>query len=135
MMSVDTNVLVRVAVKEEHPSAATRAQCEKAKALLLSGEALFIPVTVIQELEWVLRAGYEMNPDDVAGFLEDLLSVENIQVDRAAAIAQSVALYRQGFDFSDAVHWAQSGLCSGLATFDRKFLKLAASKGLQPPVI
>ncbi len=93
-----------------------------------------MPVTVIEELEWVLRGAYDMPPDQIAALFEDMLTVENLTVDRVAAVSQAVAWYRQGFVFSDALHPAQSGLCTGLATFDGRFSKAAHRLGLEPPV-
>lgn len=62
------------------------------------------------------------------------LAVETLTVDRAAAVSQAIAWYRRGMDFSDALHLAQSGLCSGLATFDTRFAKTARRLGLEPHV-
>ncbi|MEO5343706.1 MAG: type II toxin-antitoxin system VapC family toxin [Gammaproteobacteria bacterium SHHR-1] len=134
MIALDTNILARAIVDEEDADDATQAQQQRAQALLSSGQALFIPVTVVEELEWVLRGVYEMPCDEVAAVFDDLLAVENLVVDRAAAVEQAVAWYRSGLDFSDALHLAQSGLCAGLATFDAHFAKGAQRLGLQPPV-
>ena len=134
MIALDTNILVRAIVEEENADEATQVQQQRAQALLASGQALFIPVTVIEELEWVLRGVYEMPRDEVAAVFDDMLAVENLVLDRAAAVAQAVAWYRRGLDFSDALHLAQSGLCSGLTTFDARFAKVAQRLNLQPPV-
>lgn len=134
MIALDTNVLARAIATEIDADAATRAQRRRAQALLSSGEQLFVPVTVIEELEWVLRGAYDMLPDDIAAVFEDMLAVDNLTVDRAAAVGQALVWYRQGLDFSDALHLAQSGLCSGLATFDVSFAKNARRLGLEPQV-
>jgi len=94
-----------------------------------------VPVTVIEELEWVLRGAYDMPPDDIANVFEDMLAVENLTIDRAAAVSQALVWYRQGVGFSDALHLAQSGLCDGLATFDARFAKTARRLGLKPEVL
>lgn len=134
MIALDTNVLARAIAVEVDADAATRAQKKSAQALLTSGQQLFVPVTVIEELEWVLRGAYDMSPDDIAAVFEDMLAVENLTVDRAAAVGQALVWYRQGLDFSDALHLAQSGLCSGLATFDARFARTARRLGLEPRV-
>ena len=134
MITLDTNVLVRAIAAEIDANAATKAQRKRAQALLSSGSQLFVPVTVIEELEWVLRGAYGMPPEDIAAVFEDMLAVENLIVDRAAAVSQALAWYRHGLDFSDALHLAQSGLCSGLATFDTRFARTARRLGLEPPV-
>lgn len=134
MIALDTNVLARAIAVEMDADAATKAQRMRAQALLSSGRQLFVPVTVIEELEWVLRGAYGMPAQDIAAVFEDMLAVENLTVDRAAAVSRALAWYRRGLDFSDALHLAQSGLCSGLATFDTRFTRTAGRLGLEPPV-
>ncbi len=134
MIALDTNVLARAIANEVDADAATRAQRKRAQALLSSGRQLFVPVTVIEELEWVLRGAYAMPPEDIAAVFEDMLVVDNLTIDRAAAVGQALGWYRQGVDFSDALHLAQSGLCEGLATFDARFAKTARRLELSPEV-
>jgi predicted nucleic-acid-binding protein len=134
VISLDTNVLARAIASELDADAATAEQQRVARELIASGRALFVPVTVVEELEWVLRGAYAMPAGEIASVLEDLLAVEHVTVDRASAVAQAIAWYRRGVDFSDALHLAQSASCAGLASFDGKFVKAATRLGLQPPV-
>ena len=134
MIALDTNILARAIVTEIDADSATRAQQQRAKDMLASGQEMFVPITVIEELVWVLRGAYDLPGKEVAALLDDMLAVENITVDRTAAGGQAVEWYRQGLDFSDALHLAQAGLCTGLATFDARFAKAAHRLGLQPPV-
>lgn len=134
MIALDTNILARAIAFESDADNATKAQQKRAKALLLSGRDLFVPVTVVEELEWVLRGAYGMPRDEVAAVFEDMLAIDNLTIDRAAAVGQAVSWYRQGLDFSDALHLAQAGLCAGLATFDADFVKLARRFDLKPQV-
>lgn len=135
MIALDTNILARAVIEEADADAATLGQQQAARTLLCSGQMLFLPVTVIEELEWVLRGVYDLPEAEVLSLLEDLLAIDNLVVDRAAAVAQAVEALRQGMDFSDALHLAQAGHCSHLATFDARFRKLAKRLGLQPPVL
>lgn len=134
MIALDTNILARAVAFESDADNATKMQQKRAKALLLSGRDLFVPVTVVEELEWVLRGAYGMPRDEVAAVFEDMLAIDNLTIDRAAAVGQAVSWYRQGLDFSDALHLAQAGLCTGLATFDADFVKLARRFDLKPQV-
>ncbi|MBK9018887.1 MAG: hypothetical protein IPL72_02340 [Sulfuritalea sp.] len=86
--------------------------------------------------EWVLRGAYGMPPDDIAaGKSEDMLAVENLTVDRAAAVGQALVWYRQGLISPTPLHLAQSGSGSGLATFDARFVQKTARRlGLDPRV-
>jgi predicted nucleic-acid-binding protein len=135
MIALDTNILARAIVEEADADAATLAQQQAARDLLSSGQALFLPVTVIEELEWVLRGVYDLPATDILPLLEDLLAIDNLLVDRAAAVARAVENCRQGMDFSDALHLAQAGHCDHLATFDARFRKLAERLKLKPPVL
>jgi predicted nucleic-acid-binding protein len=134
MIAIDTNILARAIAEEAEADAATLRQQRQARALLSSGQPLFVPVTVVLELEWVLRGAYGMAVPDIAAVLEDLLAVEGLTVDRAAAVSQALQAYRAGLDLADALHLAQFGLCSGLASFDTRFVKAARRLGLTPPV-
>ena len=51
MLAIDTNVIVRY-LTADHPEQASRARA------LVDGAAVFVPVTVILESEWVLRSAY-----------------------------------------------------------------------------
>ena len=66
MIALDTNVLARAVVAQSDADAATQAQQRDARALLGSRSDLFVPVTVLQELEWVLRSAYDMPTGDIA---------------------------------------------------------------------
>ena len=134
MIALDTNILARAIATEVGAGSATKAQELRAKKLLSSGQDMYVPITVIVELEWVLRGAYDMPRKDIAAVFDDMLSIENITVDRAAAVTQAVDWYRHGLDFSDALHLAQAGLCSGLATFDTRFARASRRLGLRPPV-
>lgn len=134
MIALDTNVLARAIVTQSDADTATRAQQREARAMLGSGRELFVPVTVVQELEWVLRSAYDMPTGDIADLFRDLLCVENITVDRAAAVVQAIEGYQRGLDFSDALHLALSAACERLATFDSGFIKKSRQIGLQPTV-
>lgn len=134
MIALDTNVLVRAVAEETVADPATLRQRAQARALLGAGGALFLPLTVLLEFEWVMRAVYAVPKDDLAGLLDDLLTVEGLVVDRAGAVAQALAHYRQGMDLADALHLALSSGCVGLASFDRRFAQIGARLGLQPTV-
>lgn len=134
MISIDTNILARAIAEEADADAATLRQQRQARAMLSSGQPLFVPVTVVMELEWVLRGAYGMASADIAAVLEDLLAIEGVTVDRAGAVAQALQAYRAGLDLADALHLAQSGMCSSVVTFDARFVKAARRLGSKPPV-
>ena len=71
MRGLDTNVLVRYIVKDDHR------QAEKASAYIRGvterGEDCFINHIVLCELVWVLEAAYGFSKKEIAGVLERYL--------------------------------------------------------------
>ena len=134
MIALDTTIPVRAIVREVQADGKTLKQQEEAQALLTSGEALFLPVTVMQELEWVLRGVYGLPRAEVHSVLSDLMHVEQVVIDRVTAIAEALEGYKKGLDFSDALQLAQSKHCQALARFDDRFRKGVAKLSLAPPV-
>lgn len=134
MIALDTNILIRSIVEEETPDEKTARETEIARTLLVSGQEFFIPVSVVQETEWVLRACYGYGTAAVASALRQLLATEGFTLDRPAAVSQAVEWHTHGMDFSDALHLALSAPCTEMATFDRNFAKRSKRLGLRPPV-
>lgn len=131
MIALDTNVLARFYIEDE-ADRESRLQRAIARSMLESGDVFFVPLTVIQELEWVMRGAYGFGRDESATVFDHLLGLPNIEVDAAAAVRQATGWHRRGMDFSDALHLAVSAACSGLATFDQSLLKKARRLGVRP---
>jgi predicted nucleic-acid-binding protein len=72
---------------------------------------------------------------DIVVVLEGLSEHEQIVLEGEVIIDQTVAWYRQGFDFADALHLARSKDCVSLATFDQAFIKAAAPTQTSIPVV
>lgn len=129
MIALDTNILARLVTNDDP------VQARQAASLIDTGNALFVPLTVTLELEWVLRGAYSLDKPAIIRSFEALLSVRNMNFERQADIQQALQYYQSGFDFADALHHAGTAGCKALATFDQKFKKLAAKAKLKPPVI
>ncbi len=122
MISIDTNVLIRLLTGDDKKQAA------KAKQLF-AGEHIYITKTVMLETEWVLRYAYEFKADVIADAFTKLLSQKNVSVEDAHHIAQAINLLQNGMDFADALHL----VCSQnnvFATFDKKLKTKAVDAGL-----
>jgi len=129
MIALDTNILARLVTNDDP------VQARQSAALIDTGNALFVPLTVMLELEWVLRGAYALGKPEILRSFEALLSVRNINFERQADIQLALQYYQLGFDFADALHHAGTIGCKALATFDQKFKKLATKAKLKPPVI
>jgi predicted nucleic-acid-binding protein len=125
MPSVDTNVLVRWLVDDDDKQSA-RAQrlFESARA---NQTLLFVPSTVVLELEWVLRSRYAFDKATVLGTFNALLETQELEFQDEAALEQALHLYRQSSaEFADCLH---TGMCvasarTPLLTFDEKAARL-----------
>ncbi|HLB16634.1 MAG TPA: type II toxin-antitoxin system VapC family toxin [Burkholderiales bacterium] len=132
MIALDTNVLARFYIEDE-ADAESRRQRAIARAVLASDRKFFVPLTVVQELEWVMRGAYGFARDETTKVLDHLLDLPNLDVDAAAAVRQATEWHRRGLDFSDALHLALSASRSELATFDRKVVMKVARLRAKPP--
>lgn len=121
MIAVDTNVLVRYAVKDDLKQTITATE-------FLKKNPCFILKTVVLELAWVLSssAGYNLSRSVVTERLRHICGLPTITVEDAGAVAQAVAWYEHGMDFADALHLASSTPCSGFATMDRRMTSKAS---------
>ncbi len=130
MIAIDTNVLVRYAVKDN------RHQTALATAFLARNRCLVLK-TVLLELVWVLSspAGYALSREIVHERLLHILGLPEIETEDAPNVAQALAWYAKGMDFADALHLAGSVELAGLATFDRKFAATAKKMGAVPSVL
>jgi len=120
MPALDTNVLVRYIVQDDaRQLAAARRLISRCVA---EGSTLFVPVTVVVELEWVLRSSFEFGKDDVLLALSSLFSAADLNFESEQALEVALQLFRKGSaDFADCLHVAlatQAGE-QPLWTFDK----------------
>ena len=134
MIALDTNVLARFYCDDPDDPEAQR-QRPIARRVILSSPALFVPLTVVLELEWVMRGFYAIAAGAFCDAVEHLLGMPHVTVERWEAVKDAVDLHRRGLDFADALHWSCSRGCDRLVSFDdRKFVRRAARLRLVPPV-
>lgn len=134
MIAVDTNVLARFYCDDPDDPEAKR-QRPIARAVMVDSPAIFVPLSVILELEWVMRGFYEIAPDDFCQAIEHLLGMPHVTVERWESVSDALELHRKGLDFADALHWTASAACERVITFDdRKFARRARRMRLAPEV-
>lgn len=125
--AIDTNVIVHLLTADDP------VQAKAAQRIFAEGD-VFIGVTVLLEVEWVLRAAYGFGGDEIASAIRGLAGLSQVTVEEAGAVALALDWMTKGMDFADALHLARSAHCSAFVTFDRKLASKA--KGLmQVPVI
>ena len=128
MRAVDTNVLARYYLHDDP------AQARLAGKILSAGD-VFVPKTVVLELEWVLRSVAEQPAGKVAECIAHLIALPGVTEEDHNQIEAALRHCRRGIDFADALHHAASHACSEMLTFDdRGYVRRAAKLGLKPPV-
>jgi predicted nucleic-acid-binding protein len=135
MRALDTNILARFYVDDPNDPEATK-QRPIAREVFTDNEHLFVPLTVILELEWVLRAFYEFTVEDFVHVVNHLLGLANVTVEDWAQVAEALELHQAGLDFADALHLISSRHCNEFLSFDdRRFARRAQRLNTKPPVI
>jgi predicted nucleic-acid-binding protein len=95
-VTLDTNVLVRLATQDDPVQAATALQLLK-KATLIA-----VPMPALCELAWVLLRGYRYTPAQVTHAIRTLLQVRQVVCNSLVAEA-GLAVLEAGGDFADGV--------------------------------
>ena len=131
MRALDTNVLARFFVDDADDAQAIK---QRPAAVAALSERSFVSVTVLLELEWVLRGFYELPLRDISRVLRALAGIEHVTLEDRDAVLAAVDAFDKGLDFADALHLARSSRASGFATFDRRLATRAKGLALTPPV-
>lgn len=135
MIAVDTNILARYYVDDpaDPESAHQRPIAER---LMQESGAIYIPVTVVLELVWLLRAFYDFSSADCTRVVEHLAGLPNVTVEDWPAVLEAARLHRAGLNYADALHLARSSSCETFYTFDdRKFARRVARLVEAPKVV
>ena len=131
MRALDTNVLARFFIDDADDAQATR---QRPAAIAALSERSFVPVTVLLELEWVMRGFYELPTKDISRVLRALASIEHVTLEDRDAVLVALDAFDKGLDFADALHMARSSRATAFATFDRRLAKRAKGLALAPLV-
>jgi predicted nucleic-acid-binding protein len=127
-IALDTNLLVRLLTGDDPE------QARRVADLIDASPACFVPITVVLELEWVLRGAYRLERGAVIAALEGLMAIRQVHLEQEDLVRQALAWQQQGLDFADALHLLRSEGCARFATLDRALAKTTAGLQLQPVV-
>lgn len=127
MKALDTNVLARFFVDDEDDA---QAAIQRPAAVAALSQRAFVSVTVLLELEWVLRGFYELSRRDISRVLHALAGIAHITIEDRDAVLSAVDAFDQGLDFADALHVHRSAAASTFITFDRRLVQRARKLGL-----
>lgn len=118
MLAIDTNVIVRLLVRDD-PDQSARARD------LIAAEAVFVPATVMLETEWVLRSVYGHTTTQIVAALRAFAGLPNVTIEDAITVSQALDWAQGGIEFADALHLAKASHCDAFASFDRRFARAA----------
>ena len=125
MPALDTNVLVRFLVRDDADQ--HQAAQQLIARCVTAAQVLHIPITVVLELEWVLRSRYGFAKAAITQAIAGLLASKELSFDTEAAIEWALHDYCQsGADFADCLHAALAAHAgqAPLWTFDKAAAKL-----------
>ena len=127
--SLDTNILVRYIVKDDDRQSIVVAKVFEQH--IRKSESLWVPVTVMLELEWVLRSRYKFSKGDVIRAMSALLATFELEFESEGALEQALSSYEDGSaDYAEYLHLAlaRNGDALPFLTFDEKASKASGAK-------
>jgi predicted nucleic-acid-binding protein len=126
MRAADTNIVVRVLVRDEPR------QVRQAEAFVAGGA--WISHLVLAEAIWVLASTYRLTWSDVADTIEKLLNHRDFVLEDPATVAAALARFRSrpALGFSDCLilEIARKAGHLPLGTFDRELGKIDGARRL-----
>lgn len=123
-VAVDTNVLVRAAVRDDP------AQADIATAVLTDAKVIAVALPCLCEFVWVLLRVYGFEPSEAAQAIRALLNIARVQVNRPAVEA-GLQVLDAGGDFADGVIAYEGRWLGGdsFVSFDKKAVALLTAQG------
>ena len=135
MIALDTNVIARFYVDDPSDPESLK-QRPAARRVFEQGAALFVPLTVVLELEWVLCAFYGFTSAQFIRVVRHLAGLPHLTLESAPLVLAALQTHADGLDFADALHLGASAKCESMVSFDdRKFARKAARLKLHPSVL
>lgn len=120
MIAIDTNVLVRLIVEDDH------IQSQKALNSLKKHNNVFISAIVICETAWVLESCYSLKKSEMIDVFENILRIEQFDIEHSESIWLALNEFKKiNTDFSDCIIGAiaKTNGHYPVLTFDKKAAK------------
>ena len=128
MESIDTNVLVRLLVKDDEQQ--TRL-AETVFRQILGVGGVWISQVVVVETVWVLRSAYRFDRTSIVEVLGKLLDGEGVIVEQEHLVRAALSAFEKGdADVSDYLILESARRCEALPlwTFDRRLSRADGAK-------
>lgn len=131
MNALDTNVLARFFIDDPDDSQAVE---QRPAAVAAMSQRAFVSVTVVLELEWVMRGFYKMPKAQVERVLRTLAGIEHVTLEDRSAVLTALDGFSAGLDFTDALHLARSVRAAAFLTFDRRLAERGDVLAVEPRI-
>jgi predicted nucleic-acid-binding protein len=126
MRAVDTNVLIRLVIRDDTKQAAA------AERFIEKGA--WVPCLALAEAAWVLDAVYQLGASDIATAIEMLLNHKDLTLQDSDAVAAALEMFgkRPAVGFSDCLLLAMARKAGHLplGTFDRDLSRFDGTEKL-----
>jgi predicted nucleic-acid-binding protein len=129
--SLDTNVLARFFVDDADDAQAAK---QRPAAVAALSDRAYVSVTVLLELERVMRGFYSLTCREIAKAMRALVGIEHVTIEDRDAFLAALAAFEAGVDIADALHIARSTRASAFVTFDRQLARRAKAMALSPAI-
>ena len=118
MIGVDTNILLRLATRDDATQVATVTRWLAANA---KAEQLYVNHEVLAEAVWTLTSVYRADRARIARFVDALLGNAGFELEESAQVDDALQLYLTGAaDFPDCLIAAKNvRRCAVTITFDK----------------
>ena len=124
MKALDTNILVRFLVKDdENQSESVYRLFKKAES---EKDAFFVPLLVILETVWVLKAVYEISRPDILDAINDILYLPILKFEGQPTLKRFlIDAQENSADLSDVLIACSARMsgCKTVLSFDKKATK------------
>jgi len=126
MLAIDTNVLVRIATRDD------AAQVASADSFIEPGA--WVSILALAEAVWVLRTKYQRSPVGLVEAIEMFLQHESLVLEHSDAVAAALDLFRSrpklGFSDCLMLELARKAGHLPFGTFDRGLGSVAGAQKL-----
>lgn len=122
MISVDTNVIVRIFIDDLNIK-----QVEAARNLVVKEKKVYLTQIVLIEMVWVFSRAYRMSKSQIINILQEIYVNAAFELDDKELFHQSLVIYQENnVDFSDCMILINSKAAAvkQVYTFDAKFARL-----------
>jgi predicted nucleic-acid-binding protein len=123
-ITVDTNVLVRLAVRDDED------QWRAAAGALENAELIVISLSCLCEMVWVLKGVYRFRREEISRVLYSLLNTAKVVMNRSAVEA-GLTILEAGGDFADGAIAYEGRWMGGetFVSFDKRAVSLISEQG------